>query len=48
MCDCIENAGMPIIPDLGIFESSDPLAIDKACIEAEINAPGLPFLDPEG
>lgn len=48
MCDCVVNVGMPVIPDLGIFGSSDPVAIDKACIDAETNAPGLPILKPDG
>ncbi|MFW9899606.1 MAG: DUF362 domain-containing protein [Candidatus Thorarchaeota archaeon] len=48
MCDCVVNANMPIIPDLGIFGSSDPLSVDKACVDAEINAPGLPTLDKNG
>ena len=48
MCDCIVNASAPVVPDLGIFGSSDPLAIDKACIDMETNAPGLPFLDMKG
>jgi len=48
MCDCVVNANMPIIPDLGIFGSVDPVAIDKACIDAEINAPGLPILNADG
>jgi len=48
MCDCVVNVGMPIIPDLGIFGSSDPVAVDKSCIDAETNAPGLPILKPDG
>lgn len=48
MCDCVSNASVPIIPDLGIYGSSDPVAIDKACIDAETNAPGLPFLNKDG
>jgi uncharacterized Fe-S center protein len=48
MCDCVPNASVPVVPDLGIFGSSDPVAIDKACVDAEINAPGLPFLNKEG
>jgi uncharacterized Fe-S center protein len=48
MCDCVSNPSVPIAPDLGIFGSSDPLAIDRACIDAEINAPGLPVLDENG
>jgi uncharacterized Fe-S center protein len=47
-CDCVVNASAPVIPDLGIFGSSDPLSIDKACIDAETNAPSLPFLDVKG
>ena len=39
---------MPVVPDLGIFRSSDPLAIDKPCVDAETNAPGLPVLKPDG
>jgi uncharacterized Fe-S center protein len=48
MCDCVPNAGVPVVPDLGIFGSSDPVAIDKACLDAETNAPGLPFLNKRG
>jgi len=46
-CDCVSNASVPIIPDLGIYGSSDPVAVDKACIDAETAAPGLPFLNKE-
>lgn len=42
VCDCAVSTNMPICPDLGVFGSSDPLAIDKACLDAEIDAPGLP------
>ncbi|MFX1489529.1 MAG: DUF362 domain-containing protein [Promethearchaeota archaeon] len=48
MCDCVSNASVPVIPDLGIFGSSDPVAIDKACIDKETDAPGLPFLESNG
>ncbi|MFX1349739.1 MAG: DUF362 domain-containing protein [Promethearchaeota archaeon] len=48
MCDCVSNASVPVVPDLGIFGSSDPVAIDKACVDAEINAPSVPFLDKDG
>ena len=48
MCDCVVNANMPVVPDLGIFSSSDPLAIDKACVDMETNAPGLPVLNAKG
>ncbi|NVM16861.1 MAG: DUF362 domain-containing protein [Candidatus Lokiarchaeota archaeon] len=48
MCDCVPNAGMVIVPDLGIYGSSDPVAIDKACFDAETEAPGLPILKEDG
>jgi uncharacterized Fe-S center protein len=47
-CDCVATPSMPIIPDLGVFASSDPVAIDKACVDAETNAPGLPIMDKNG
>ncbi len=47
ICDCISNPSMPVVPDLGIFGSSDPVAIDKACVDFEIKAPGLPVLNKE-
>ncbi|OLS12545.1 MAG: 4Fe-4S ferredoxin [Promethearchaeota archaeon CR_4] len=48
LCDCIPNAGVPVIPDLGIFGSADPVAIDKACVDAETKAPGLPRMTKNG
>jgi len=48
VCDCVVNASTPVAPDLGIFGSTDPVAIDKACNDAQINAPGLPTLDENG
>lgn len=47
-CDCVSNASVPVVPDLGIFGSSDPVAVDKACVDAETNSPGLPFLGKDG
>ena len=38
MCDCVPNPGMIVVPDLGIFGSIDPVAVDKACVDAETNA----------
>ena len=48
MCDCVPNPGMAVVPDLGIFGSADPVAIDKACYDAETEAPGLPILKEDG
>ena len=36
-CDCHMNNDAAIIPDIGIFASFDPVALDKACIDA-VNA----------
>ena len=33
-CDCHSENDVPIIPDLGMFASFDPLALDYACVEA--------------
>ncbi|MFX0163410.1 MAG: DUF362 domain-containing protein, partial [Candidatus Hodarchaeota archaeon] len=40
-CDCFPVPGTPIVPDIGVFASKDPVAIDRACVDAVINAPGL-------
>jgi uncharacterized protein len=32
-CDCHAENDMPIIPNLGIFASADPIALDRACID---------------
>jgi uncharacterized Fe-S center protein len=47
-CDCVSNASVPVIPDLGILGSTDPVSIDKACVDMETDAPGLPFLNDNG
>ena len=48
LCDCVPNASVPVVPDLGIFGSSDPVAIDNACVDAETNSPSIPFLNKDG
>jgi len=40
-CDCYPVPGTPIVPDIGVFASKDPVAIDRACVDAVISAPGL-------
>jgi uncharacterized Fe-S center protein len=40
-CDCHDENDVPIIPDIGIFAGFDPVALDKACIDAVKAAPGL-------
>ena len=41
-CDCHPNNDYPIVPDIGIFASADPVAIDCACSEAANNMPIMP------
>jgi len=33
-CDCHGFNDAPIVPDVGIFASFDPVALDKACLDA--------------
>ena len=33
-CDCHGENDAPILPDLGIFASFDPVALDQACVDA--------------
>lgn len=40
-CDCVNYADVPILPHLGVFGSTDPVAIDKACIDKSIEAHGV-------
>lgn len=34
LCDCYGGNDVPILPDLGIFASYDPVALDQACADA--------------
>lgn len=36
-CDCFGTNDVPVVPDIGIFASFDPVAIDAACVDA-VNA----------
>ena len=36
-CDCHSENDIPIVPDVGMFASFDPVALDLACAEA-VNA----------
>ena len=37
-CDCDGNASAPCIPNIGILASTDPVAIDQACIDIIYNS----------
>lgn len=41
VCDCYGWTDTPIVNNLGILASYDPVAIDKACIDLMNEAPGL-------
>jgi len=41
-CDCFGHSDLPIVPDLGLFASTDPVALDTAVLDAMQAAPGYP------
>ena len=41
-CDCHGENDVPILPDIGMFASFDPLALDQACADACLAAQPLP------
>ena len=41
-CDCHPENDVPIVPDVGMFASADPVALDLACAEAVNRQPVLP------
>ena len=45
-CDCHGENDTPIVPDLGMFASFDPVAIDQACIDMALKAPAMPDTEP--
>ena len=40
-CDCANFTDTPIVPNLGVFASTDPVAVDMACIEMSREATGI-------
>lgn len=41
-CDCHGENDVPILPNIGMFASVDPLALDQACVDACLKATPLP------
>lgn len=41
-CDCHAENDTPILPNLGMFASFDPLALDQACVDACLAAAPMP------
>ena len=42
LCDCHSENDAPVIPDVGMFASFDPVALDMACSEASLRMNPLP------
>jgi len=40
-CDCYGHSDTPIVPDIGILASTDPVALDQACADLVNQARGL-------
>jgi len=40
-CDCWGNNDAPVVADIGIFASADPVALDQACVDAVNAAPAI-------
>ena len=41
-CDCHAENDAPILPNIGMFVSADPLALDQACVDACLAATPMP------
>ncbi|MBO7118200.1 MAG: DUF362 domain-containing protein [Bacteroidales bacterium] len=41
-CDCHSENDAPILPDIGMFASFDPLALDQACVDACMASAPMP------
>ena len=41
-CDCHGESDIPILPDVGMFASFDPVALDQACADACLAAQPIP------
>ena len=41
-CDCHSENDAPILPDVGMFASFDPVALDQACVDACLKSQPMP------
>ena len=41
-CDCHNENDAPILPDVGMFASFDPVALDQACVDAVLQTEPIP------
>jgi hypothetical protein len=42
-CDCSGSSDIPIVPDIGVLASKDPVALDQACVDLVHKAPAAPY-----
>ncbi len=40
-CDCISWSDAPIVPNIGLLASTDPVALDRCCLDMVAQSPGL-------
>jgi uncharacterized Fe-S center protein len=40
-CDCHPHSDIPVVPDIGVIASLDPVAIDRAAVDLINKAPGI-------
>ena len=40
-CDCASFSDRPVVPNLGVFASRDPVAVDQACLDRLNATPGI-------
>jgi hypothetical protein len=41
-CDCADHSDVPVVANLGVLASADPVAVDAACLDMITAAPGMP------
>jgi len=41
-CDCMGDTHPPLTPDIGVLASTDPVALDSACLDLVTQAPDGP------
>lgn len=42
-CDCFEWSDLPLVPDIGVAASKDPIALDKASLDLVNKTPQMPI-----
>lgn len=47
-CDCVSWSDAPMVPDIGILASTDPVAIDKACYDLVTKAQSIQPMENNG